>query len=779
MDQPAPIASGNALGTGGVRFGIFEVDLRAGELRKGGVKIKLYGQPFNVLATLLERPGQVVTREELQQKLWAGDTFVDFEHGLNKAINKVREALGDDADNPRFVETLPRRGYRFIVPVESVATSPQASKTDAPPSRQPPTAIDTLAVLRFENASGDLAAERGARTAVSAPRWRRAMPWGVAGLLLIALALLAFVHLRERPAAPAELMRFTIPAPETKMASPQLPFALSPDGRQLAFEATDADGRRELWIRSLASLDARTVPAAESVRITPFFWSPDSRYIASGVLSEFKKVDVSGGPAQTLCTFSGAVLGGTWNREGVILFGTYKGLMRVSENGGVATPMTTIDVSRKEVFHGFPSFLPDGHHFIYLRLSQKSENSGVYIGSLDAEPGEQSLKRLVATNYGPVYVPPSGGGSGHVLFLRGGTLLAQPFDAHRLELTGESVPLAEQVGSFLQYGFFSASTNGEIVYRPGAGDVARLTWFDRQGKALGTAGEPGVYDTISLSPDGTRAFVSRADDPSNSVAETLWLVDFSRGTSTRLTFGSLSATLGTWSPDGSRIIFASNESGEFDLYQKLANGVAPEEVLLKSSDDKFPTSWSRDGRFLLYQSTWDSWDSRKATKPTKEGLWVLPLEGDKKPFLFESTGSNSDEGQFSPDRRLIAYVSNESGRNEIYIRTFSPATTATAAEAGGKWLISTAGGTQPRWRGDGKELYYLAPDGLLMAVDISESLMFHAGAPKPLFRVPSHVGSSSDNNWDVTRDGKRFLFAAESTQGPFTVVLNWPSLLKK
>ena len=235
--------------------------------------------------------------------------------------------------------------------------------------------------------------------------------------------------------------------------------------------------------------------------------------------------------------------------------------------------------------------------------------------------------------------------------------------------------------------------------------------------------------------------------------------------------------MGTWSPDGSRIIFASNDSGEYDLYQKLANGVAPEEVLLKSSDDKVPTSWSPDGRFLLYQS---EWDSRNAPpNATKEGLWVLPLEGDKKSFLFESTGSNTDEGQFSPNGRLIAYVSSESGRNEIYVRTFSPATAATAAEAGGKWLISTAGGTQPRWRGDGKELYYLAPDGMLMAVDISESLVFHAGVPKTLFRAPLHVGAVSENHWDVTRDGKRFLFAAESTQGPFTVVLNWPSLLKK
>lgn len=766
-------------------FGVFELDLKTSELRKSGFLLQLPPQPFKVLALLASRPAQLVTREEIRDKLWGTDRFVDFEHGLNTAIKKIRDTLGDDPDTPRYIETLPRRGYRFIATIngnhpariEPLPLEPPASE-ERPLEKDPQQRLRDVGEVRISleevlSGASDVAQIPGAIV----PTWRRAMPWGVAGLLLIVLALLAFVHLRERPAAPAELMRFTIPVPETNRASPQLPFALSPDGRQLALEATNPDGRAELWIRSLASLETRPVPSAESVRNTPFFWSPDSRYIASGALSEFKKIDVSGGPAQTLCGFSGAVLGGTWNREGVILFGTYKGLMRVSENGGIATSVTTPDVSRKDIFHGFPSLLPDGRHFIYFRLSQKSENSGVYIGSLDAEPSEQSSKRLVATNFGPVYVPPSGGGSGYVLFLRGGTLLAQPFDARRLELTGEPVPLAEHVGSFLQYGFFSASTNGEIVYRTGAGDVARLTWFDRQGKALGTAGEPGVYDTISLSPDGTRAFVSRADDPSDAVAETLWLVDFSRGTSTRFTFGSSSATLGTWSPDGSRIIFSSNESGEYDLYQKPAGGVTPEEVLLKSGDDKVPTSWSPDGRFLLYQSEWDSRDA--PPNATKEGLWVLPLEGDKKPFLFEGTGPNSDEGQFSPDGRLIAYVSSESGRNEIYVRTFSPAITATAAQAGGKWLISTAGGTGPRWRGDGRELYYLAPDGMLMAVDISGSLVFHAGVPKPLFRVPLHVGALSENHWDVTRDGKRFLFAAESTQGPFTVMLNWPSLLKK
>ena len=611
-----------------------------------------------------------------------------------------------------------------------------------------------------------------AATPVSTPPWRRALPWIAAGSLALVAAFFAFVHFRETPAAPADIVRFTTPLPEKTTAPPIVPFALSPDGRQLAFGTNGPDGVLRLWIRSLDSLEARPLTGSEMSSVSLFFWSPDSRYIAFRDGGELKKIDVSGGPAQVLCDVKGPVIGGAWRRDGMILFGNVNaGLMKVSESGGVASPVTTLDPSRKEILHGFPTFLPDGRHFIYWRVSATPGSSGVYIGSLDANPAEQSLKQLVATTYGPAYVPFSGGGSGQLLFMRDRTLLAQPFDARRLEVTGEPVPLAERVGAFQGYGYFSASTNGVLVYRSDAAGVSQLTWFDQQGKGLGTALEPAGYDTVSLSPDGTRAVVSRSDDPSKPSLETLWLVDFSRGTSTRFTFGSSSAALGTWSPDGSKIIFGSNAGGAYDLYEKLASGVTGEQLLLKSGDDKWPTSWSRDGRFLFYQSSGRS--------VTKGDLWVLPLEGDRKPFSFQSSGFNSDDGQFSPDGRWVAYVSDESGRNEVYVRTFSPATATTGSDTGGKWLISTAGGTEPRWRGDGKELYYLAPDNMMMAVEISANPAFSAGVPKSLFQAPRYPSFISENHWDVTRDGKRFLFAAQSTQAPFTVVLNWQAGLKK
>ena len=611
---------------------------------------------------------------------------------------------------------------------------------------------------------------------ISAPLWRRVLPWALFGVTAIALAVVGWAYQRtlHTPARTTNAVRFKIPLPEKAALSTTGPFALSPDGRQLAFAAAGSDGVQRLWVQPLDSLEAHPLPSSELVSTTPpFFWSPDSRYIAFDAGGKLKKIDISGGAAQTLCDITALAVGGSWNRDGVIVFGQSAPaqpaavVMRVSANGGPPSPLTTLDPSRAESYHAFPSFLPDGRHFIYLRFSAKTGNSGVYIGSLDARPEKQDSKRLLATDFGATYVPSSDSSSDQLLFFRDGALMAQPFDVSRLTLTGEPVTVAEQIGSFLSFGFFSASTNGTLAYRTGgSGGAFQLAWFDRQGKVLGRPGEPGTYLTMSLSPDGTRAAVTRVDP---NVA--LWLVDVSRGTSTRFTFGPSFSIRGAWSPDGSRIIFASGPSG--DLYQKLTSGVKDEEVLLKSSDNKSPTSWSRDGRFLLYDSV--------VPMTTKADIWVLPLEGDKKPFPFLQTEFNNHEGQFSPDGHWVAYVSNESGRDEIYVRTFSPDSTAAASSTGGKWLISTAGGNGPHWRGDGKELYYVAADAKLMAVEIATNPVFRAGAPKVLFQAPQMGGIFAASQWDLTSDGKRFLFLspAEQSPAPFTAVLNWPSLLKK
>ncbi|MBZ5636176.1 MAG: hypothetical protein LAO55_23860 [Acidobacteriia bacterium] len=347
---------------------------------------------------------------------------------------------------------------------------------------------------------------------------------------------------------------------------------------------------------------------------------------------------------------------------------------------------------------------------MYHRFSA-SANAGIYVGSIDVKPEEQSTQRLLATPSGGAYVPPSGSAPGRLLFMREGTLMEQPFDNRKLELAGEAVPVAEQLGTFLNFAFFSVSANGVLVYRTGASQaVSQLTWLDRQGKRLGSVGDPGLYTFVALSPDQMYAMVTRADGD-------LWLVDLKRNVTTRFTFGRCRSLNPVWSPDGTQIIFASDrDGGVFNLYRKLASGAKEEELLLKSPDNKLPSSWSHDGRFLLYS----------AQEPkTGSDVWVLPLDangskaGEPKPFL--RTEFQERFARFSPDSRWIAYNSNESGRDEIYVRPFSPSLAGGASE-GGKWMISRGAGTGPIWLGDGKALVYVASDFNVTAIHGSAEL---------------------------------------------------------
>jgi len=611
------------------------------------------------------------------------------------------------------------------------------------------------------------------RTEAAVPLWRRALPWTVAALLFVTLAPVAFVHFREKPPAAVEPMRFEIPLPDKVALVQSGTFALSPDGRRLSFAAVGSDGVPRVWIRSLYSVEAHPLPGSETIAVVPPpFWSPDSHFIAFDAGGKLKKMDVSGGAAETLCELQGVAVGGSWNRDGVVIFGrTTGGIMRVSANGGTPSPLTTLDSSRGETQHYLPSFLPDGRHFIYLRMSSKPENSGIYIGSLDAKSEEQDKRRLLATNFGAIYAPSSDPSSGQLLFVRDGTLMAQSFDARRLELSGEPATVAEQLASYIASGHFSISTNGILVYRTSSGGgESQLTWFDRQGKVLGAAGERAAYLQLALSPDGKRAVVRRVDVQSSPPKYDLWLVDFSGGTTTRFTFGSASAEYPIWSSDGSRIIFASNPNGVYDIYQKAASGAGDEQLLLKSSETKIPSSVSRDGRLLLYFAN---------DPKTKYDLWVLPLTGDKKPFPFLRTQYSEVDGRFSPDGHWVAYASDESGHYEIYVRKFSPEPTAEGSDTGGKWQVSYSGGQEPRWSVDGKELYYLTRDWRVMAVEVGTNPIFKAGTPKLLFQAPSQPDNTAG---DYSIDGKRFLFLApaeQTAQAPFTVVLNWPSLLKK
>jgi Tol biopolymer transport system component len=600
-----------------------------------------------------------------------------------------------------------------------------------------------------------------ATPATAGPRRAVVAAWAVAGVMTIAAAAIGVTHFRESTAA-APLMRFDIFPPDKAGFNAWL--SLSPDGRYLGFTGTGGDGVGRVWVRALDSQQARPLNGTEGS--VTFFWSPDSRHLVFQSLGKLKKIDIAGGPPQTLCDAPGVTLGGSWNADGVILFGgNNAGIMRVSSAGGTPSPVTRVDYKRDEGNHTDPVFLPDGRHFLYLRRTGRPEDTGVYAGSIDVKPEEQSLKRIQATDFSPGYAPPLADRPGRLLFLREETLLAQVFDERRLEVRGEAVPVAERVGTSITRAFFSVSPNGMLVYRGGLGASTELAWFDRDGHHLGRTGEPGYYEDLALSRDGSRVAFNR---PSQGANRQIWTLENTRGINARLTFLRDGARSPVWSPDGKYVAFGSIRSS--GLYIKKADNSGSEIPVLQGGAQKFVYDWSRDGRYLLYADTTTSLDVYALSNPL--------AGGERKPIPVANSAFNETLGQLSPDSRWVAYSSDESGKYEIYVQPFPP-----SEGLAGKSLVSSAGGRQPRWRADGKELFYIALDGKLMAVDTRMEPTFQPLTPHLLFATPTITGATNVQfRYDVTSDGKKFLMVNVATgepSSPVTVVLNWEAGLNK
>jgi serine/threonine protein kinase len=594
--------------------------------------------------------------------------------------------------------------------------------------------------------------ETGSSTVVRPTKVRERLAWGVALLAVLSAVLLGLRNSRV-VTAPPETVRLSVVTPDT---SSPLDFAISPDGRTLAFVAYAEGGKQLLWVRPLDSTTAQ--PLAGTEEATQPFWSPDNRFIAFFAGGKLKKIEVSGGTPQTICDVA-TPRGGTWNRDDVILLtrGANSGLSRVSAAGGEPTPLTVLD-AKKESSHRYPQFLPDGRHFLFF--VQAGRGNGISVGSIDAKES----KHLLDTNMAALYAPP-----GYLLFVRDGVVMEQAFDAGKIELTGEAVRVVEGLtpDPFNRIAF-SVSDTGVLVYRSSPVKGSRqFAWFDRSGKPLGPVGPGGEYFNPELSPNGKEVAFSQTDLQTNNLD--IWRMDLTNGERRRLTFDPAIDVNQIWSPDGSRILFGSNRDGPLDVYQRLSSGAGTEERWLQiPGSTVVPKDWSVDGRFVIL--TVPDLNSRNQ-------VWVRPLFGDRKPKAFVETAATNDYARFSPDGKWIAYASNESQKFEVYVQTFPT--------GNGKWQVSTNGGVQPRWRRDGKELFYLASDRKLMAVPVRSGSSFEFGVPVPLFATKTVGGSAFSSGYshqyDVTPDGQRFLLntEADGSATPITVVLNWTAPLKK
>ena len=581
----------------------------------------------------------------------------------------------------------------------------------------------------------------------------------VAAAMIAVVVAFAFGYLYFRgPTEEPRVLKFSVLPPGKATFTGSSFRAVSPDGRRIAFAAT-MDSKDGLWVHDLNSLAARLLPGTQGAKDP--FWSPDSRFIAFFAGGKLKKIDMAGGPPLFLCD-AGPDYGGTWSKKDIIVFASSnEGLFRVAAAGGAAMPVSGPDQASGENSHRFPSFLPDGHHFLYTAGNTIEEKTSVYVADLDST----IRRRILVASSNAAYAPP-----GYLFFVRERTLMAQPFDAARVQTAGDPVPIAEQIDPVLlsgNFNQFSPSQNGVLIYSSrGFGGSVQLTWFDRSGKISGTV---GAMDTVprrpAISPDGNTVAVDRFD-PQTAYYD-LWLHDLVRGSASRFTFGSrFFNAYPVWSPDGSHIAFRSTRDGAANLYLKATSGTAQEEPLDKAARNKWPDDWSRDGRYIIEGIS----DSK-----TKGDIWVLPLFGDRKPFPYLQTDFDERFAKLSPNGQWLAYTSDESKRDEVYVQTFP--------NPGGKWQVSTNGGSRPVWSRDGKQLFFIGLDQKLMAVEVRSDgtkggAKFDAGVPKYLF----DTRISNDAAWfDISKDG-RFLIPTqvENSAGlPMTVLVNWQVGLKK
>ena len=700
------------------QFGPFRLDSVKRRLWRGNEVVPVTPKAIDTLVVLVAAAGAVVEKDDVLKAVWP-DTFVE-EATLAQNISTLRKALGETSETPTYIATVPRRGYRFVSAVSVVDELPRVDS----PLKQSARSIARL----------------------SGRAWMGA---AIAAALLLMSGAAGFYLARSTSQGPASVA-FTIPPPDGGRFSTSGGFmALSPDGRHVAFVASDRDPKDALWIRSLASTAPRTIAGTEGA--TQPFWSPDSRYVAFFSDGKLKKTDIATDEIQTICSIpvGSQPFAGTWNRSDDILFWSLRdGIVRVGAAGG--TPIRVVAGDSQDEYVGWPQFLQDERRFLYVVTSStRPDRTGIYVAALaSSERSRVSSTRSYAT-----YARP-----GYLLFVENGTLVAQPFDERTAKLTGEPIPIAERVAfnSGSARATFSVSQNGVLAYRS-VGDT-QLEWFDRSGNGLGALGPPGGYLQFSIAPDNTRVAAARID-PVRGTSD-IWILGDPGGGERRLTFDPGWETLPLWSPDQTSIVFSSNRTGKWEIYRKAATGAGTDEPLVRADASVRADDWLPDGRVL----------AQRAEKTRNNTFLLIPASNTDQSTALPRIEVVQNGGTISPDGKWLAYEGYEAGM-AIFVR---PVQSADA-----RWQVSGPGGIEPRWRGDGRELFFLSPNLSIMSVDVESGPVFRATVPRMLFQsraiAPSGVAG---RGFDVTSDGQRFLVNVPASSPPITVVANWLARLQ-
>jgi serine/threonine-protein kinase len=762
-------ASTNETGPPALRFGVFELSVKTGELRKAGVLINLPPQPAKILALLASHHGELISREAIQQQVWGNNTFVDFDRGLNFAIMKIRAALGDDADTPRYVETLSRRGYRFIAPVDKSEVHAPPDDGESEAAEAPASSVflrqQTIPELTTEAApppaliidlvnnhglvpkwnGGSRPEIVGALQRTSIRLWR---PWLMAlGLAGILGAAAKWSSLTKEPSVPGPVSRFTLSVPDTDTLVGDGDLALSPNGRNLVYVAWHR-GTQQLFRRALDQTEAVPIAGTEGA-LFPFF-SPDGQWIGFFAGNALKKVALAGGPAMTICR-AGYKQGAAWGPNGVIVFASHSSpdLMQVADTGGTPRPLTSMTTQTAHA--AWPELTPDGRAVLYTILSGSLDSARIVVRSIDTGTERDLVQgtnpRLTTT--------------GQIVFARAGELWAVPFDRKRLVATGSPVKVLEGVEVFAPGGMalFSVARDGSLVYAtPGRAIVVAL---DRTGQADVLLDVPYGYSSVPQpSPDGHRLALAFRDRVGDNPA--IWIYDLDRRLPRRLTFDRSRETNPLWTPDGQRIIFNSDRAGGVsNLYWTSADGTGVAEPLTSDPSDRAETlavnkmSITADGRVLAFS--------------VRGSIWTLGVNPARKPAPFLHDGSYAT---FSPDARWLAYQSSESGQSEIYVCPF-PA-------GGSKWQVSPRGGVLPEWSPDGREVFYLNSEFEIMATAVTSGATFQAAAPRALFKATRRPGpGAGDAGYSVMPDGQHFVMLQPAgAPRQIQVTLNWLEDLK-